>query len=170
MEKIKKVFVVFAAASLFLRKVKVPIQHWLIEQCRLVNKKNCFCFPVCLLLQSISVKKVAKEYKCNHESAIHNSGNVVLKVLWDFSRGGAYSVFRWETRKKKKLCKLRRQRRQWRPDLTPDMRVRSSREKRCKIVSYHVSLSCCLHSPYPHLHKHIQARHGRAIPTRHRYP
>lgn len=42
---------------------------------------------------------------CDHERAIHNSGNVVIMVWWDFSRGGAYSAFRWETRKKKKKKK-----------------------------------------------------------------
>lgn len=47
----------------------------------------------------------------NQESKIHDCGKVSHRSLVGFLRGGAYSDFRWETRRKrargeKKLCKL----------------------------------------------------------------
>lgn len=69
------------------------------------------------------------------------SGNVVLKVWWDFSRGGAYSAFRWGSRKKK-LSKLRRQKRQLRADFTADMRYLCWRERNdAQVIVNHVPVS-----------------------------
>lgn len=88
---------------------------------------------------------------------------IVIMVWWDFSRGGAYSAFRWETRKKN-FANLRGSGDNEELILTLDMSVRSSRRERGRIHFVTCSLSSAF-SPYPHFHKHIQdtdalSRHG----------
>ena len=137
--------------------------------------------------------RVTKGDNVNHESAIHNSGNVVIMVWWDFSRGGAYSAFRWETRKrekkkkekkkgeKKNFVNLRRQRRQRRADFSNRYESPELTGERAGFILFHAPTtttttpsSLCL-SPYPHFHKHIQlsrhgtARHGTARQPSHYY-
>lgn len=87
-----------------------------------------------------------------------------MNSSWSAGIFKGWGIFRFQMgNEEKKLCKLRRQCRQWRPDLTLDMSVRSSRTKRQNSFC-NMSPPPPL-SPYPHLHKHIQAqtRHPNTV-------
>lgn len=90
----------------------------------------------------------------HHGSSITIEGTLVIVVWWDFWRGGAYSVFGWETRGKKTLrsCAAAKTMRSW----------YSARYERAGAhglrgtIIYSVTRPLQLgRPPYPHSRKHI---------------